>query len=127
MHKFKGCIMFNYDKLNALCKETGVSKAHLCRLIGRSPYYLRDAEKQKTNITGEPLEKIASALGTTTAYLSDLSDEKKPLAHEDEELAEMLERVKNDPHLRMLFSLTKDATPQDIEKAIKIIQMLKGD
>ena len=73
------------------------------------------------------MEKIASALGTTTAYLSDLSDEKKPLAHEDEELAEMLERVKNDPHLRMLFSLTKDATPQDIEKAIKIIQMLKGD
>ena len=50
-----------------------------------------------------------------------------PLVNEDEELTELMLGAKDDPHLRMLFSVTKDATAGDLEKAIKIIQMLKEE
>ena len=119
--------LFRYDRLNALAKETGVKKAHLCRLLGRSEYYLRDAEKNNTNISGRALSILAEALGTTPEYLTGESDEKKPLVNGDEELTEYLQALKEKPGLRMLFSLTKNATAEDVDQAVKIILALRGD
>ena len=84
------------------------------------------------------IQAIAGALDVNPAWLIGKSNEIKPVrknegasSHEfvnnDPELTELLERVRDDPNYRMLFSVTKDATPDDIEKAIKIIQMLKGE
>lgn len=70
--------MFRYDRMNLLAKEKGIKKAHICRELGKSPYYLRDAENANTDIRGETLEKIAFLLGTTPDYLTGESDEKTP-------------------------------------------------
>ena len=40
---------------------------------------------------------------------------------------EYLEELKNRSELRMLFSLTKGATKEDVEKAVRIIEALKKD
>ena len=84
------------------------------------------------------IEAIARILKVNPAWLIGKSEDMEPVrknegasSHEfvnnDPELTELLERVRDDPNYRMLFSVTKDATPDDIEKAIKIIQMLKGE
>ena len=70
--------MFRYDRMNLLAKEKGISKAHICRELGKSPYYLRDAENADTDIRGDALEKIAFLLGTTPDYLAGKTDEKTP-------------------------------------------------
>lgn len=70
--------MFSYDRMNQLFKETGIKKAHVCRLLGKSSYYLRDAEKIKTDISGDNLQIIADALGTTPEYLTGETNEKSP-------------------------------------------------
>lgn len=119
--------MFRYDRMNALFAETGVKKAHVIRLMGKSSYYLRDAEKLNTDLHPKYVKIIADALGTTPEYLTGETDEKKPLVNNDEELTDLLERVRDDPDLRMLFSVTKGATKEDIQRAIKIIQMLKNE
>ena len=46
---------------------------------------------------------------------------------DDEELQEYLEELKNRSEMRMLFSLAKGATKEDVEKAVKIIEALKED
>ena len=46
---------------------------------------------------------------------------------EDEDLQEYLEELKNRSEMRMLFSLAKGATKEDVEKAVKIIEALKED
>lgn len=56
----------------------------------------------------------------------DAENEKKPLINEDEELTEYLEELKNRPEMRMLFSLTKGATKEDVEKAVRIIEAALG-
>ena len=112
-------------------KELGLSAEYVAEKLGVSPatiyrYEKGDIEKMPGNI----LEPISQILRTTPAYLMgwDDADAKQPdLVNNDPELTELLERVRDDPHLRMLFSVTRDATPEDIEKAIKIIQMLKGE
>lgn len=70
--------MFRYDRLNALVKETGVKKAHLCRQMGVSSYYLRDAEKGQINIPPENVEILARCLSVSPDYLTGQSDIKAP-------------------------------------------------
>ena len=47
-------------------------------------------------------------------------------AREDNELTEYLEMLRTRPECRMLFSLTKDATKEDVEKAVAIITALRS-
>ena len=115
-----------YERIMGLCKEKGISGAKLCREIGMQPSILTDIKMgRQRGLSAKNAQKVATYFGVSVGYL--LGEEKKPPVNEDEELTELLERVRDDPHLRMLFSVTKNAKAEDIEKAIKIIQALKGE
>ena len=59
---------------------------------------------------------------------SDLTEEHETSKLTDDiELQEYLEELKNRSEMRMLFSLAKGATKEDVEKAVKIIEALKED
>lgn len=127
LHNFKGCTMFRYDRLNQLSKERGVTKAHLCRLLGKSPYYLRDAEKMNTNITGESLDTLARALGVSAEYLAGLSNEIEPAVTEDDELWELRQAMKDRAELKVLFHMSKNATPAEIRKMLKVLELIQEE
>lgn len=66
----------NYDKLESLAKEKGISKTHLCQLVGKSWYYLRDCKKANAEPPEDYIKAWADALGTTVEYLTDKTDDK---------------------------------------------------
>lgn len=69
---------------------------------------------------------IASFLNVSAEYLRGETDQKeKPLAGGDKELTEYLEELKNRDELRMLFSVTKDCTKEEVEQGIRIIEALR--
>ena len=43
----------------------------------------------------------------------------------DQELSEMLETLRTREDMRMLFKLSKEATPEDVRQAVKIIEALR--
>ena len=43
-----------------------------------------------------------------------------------EHFSEYLQQLRDRPELRMLFSLTKNATKQDVEAAVRIIEALRA-
>ncbi len=70
----------NYDKLEELAKEKGVSKTFLCQIVGRERYYLRDCKKNNFMPPEDHIIAWAKALGTTVEYLTDKTDQKdKPV------------------------------------------------
>ena len=73
---------FDYDRLGALIKESGKTKTHLCKVMGKSRYYLRDARKVGTNISGRELELLAGELGVSPEYLLGRTEKKTPAAPE---------------------------------------------
>ena len=86
----------NYDKLEFLAKEKGVSKTFLCQIVGRERYYLRDCKKNCIVPPDEYVEAWANALGSSVAYLTDETDdpspkEKEPVQALDEVEAAVLE------------------------------------
>ena len=106
--------------------QKGVNSVDMCRVLGVPQSTFSYWLNARTYPRIDKIEKMANFFGITKADLVEERNE-KPLVNDDEELTEILERARDDPHMRMLFSITKDASPEDIEKAIKIIQMLKGD
>ena len=71
---------------------------------------------------------IASRLGCNPLWLQgyDVSMSLEDFS-EDSEMNDYLEQLKNREELRMLFSVTRDATKQDIEQAVRIIMALRTD
>lgn len=119
--------MFSFTRFEELLREKGVKKTFLAEKLHRTSTIFQDWKAGKSRPSYEQVQIVAEALGTTPEYLTGETDEKKPLVNDDEELTDLLERVRDDPDLRMLFSVTKGATKEDIQKAIKIIQMLKNE
>ena len=82
-------------------------------------------ERIKTLKT-ENLTKISEYFGVSVDYLLGKEQKEKPLVNDDEELTEYLEQLRTRPELKMMFQLTKDATKEDVEKAVKVIEAMLG-
>lgn len=107
-----------------LCNQKGVAPTVVCKEIG-----LSDAVYSKWTDESVPrratLMKIADYFSVTVDDL--LRDEKAPPAEADEadELNEMLEELKTRPEMKLLFSLAKGATKEDVELAVAIIERMR--
>lgn len=69
----------------------------------------------------ETLETIADFFNVDMNYLLGRNSSK------DDEVNEYLDELHKRPELKALFSVTKNAKKEDIEKAIKIIEMFKTE
>ena len=122
------------DKIRNRRLALGLTLEEVGEMVGVGKSTVRKWETGDiANMRRDKIAKLAEALQTTPAYLMgwEEEEEKDPAPEElvngDPELTELLTRARDDPNIRMLFSVTKDATAEDIEKTIKIIQMLKGE
>lgn len=114
-----------YDNFLRLCNQKGVSPSAAVVEMGFQKSVV--TRWKKSIPTDANKLKIANYFGVSVDELiGDAENEKKPLINEDEELTEYLEELKNRPEMRMLFSLTKGATKEDVEKAVRIIEAALG-
>ena len=107
-----------------LCNQKGVAPTAVCSAIGLSNATFScltdDSVPRKAT-----LMKIADYFGVTVEEL--LQEKKTPAAEAEEadELNELLEELKTRPEMRMLFSLAKGATKEDVELAVQIIERMR--
>ena len=104
-----------------LCIKNGKKPNHVTRELGLSNATATNW-KQGSVPRDATLHQLASYFGVTVDYL--LGKEEKP-ATESDELNEYLEELKNRSEMRMLFSLAKGATKEDVERAVAIIEALR--
>ena len=74
------------------------------------------------NPTLETMRSIAKALGCTLDDFDEGANTSTP-----DELAEYLDELHKRPEMKMLFKVAKKATKEDVEKAVKIIEMFKSN
>ncbi len=116
-----------FTRIEALCKSQQITITELCRKSGASRGSLSDLKQgRKQSLSAETLSKIADYFGVSVDYLLGNDQKEKPLVNGNEELTEYLEILKTRPEMRMLFSLTKNATKEDVERAVRIIEAALG-
>lgn len=99
----------------------------MCLDLGLSKSTLSDIKSgRKKGVSTATAQKIASYFGVSVGYLLGEEEQKKPLVNDDQELTEYLEVLKTRPEIRMLFQLSKDATKEDVEAAVRIIEALRN-
>ena len=123
------------ETLKKLRIQDGLTQAEAARQMGITRSALGMYETGKREPDFETLELIAdfynvdmnTLYGRAAPSAASGGSSAADLVNNDPALTELLERYRDDPGYRMLFSVTRDATPEDIQKAVKIIQTLKGD
>lgn len=99
----------NYDKLESMAKEKGVSKTFLCQIVGRERYYLRDCKKNNFIPPEEHIAAWADALGTTVDYLTDRTNQKEKSTSKEMDVDELLKMMLNLPEEKKDELFTKFA------------------
>lgn len=116
-----------FDRLDALCAERGITVTELMKELGLSPSSASRWKAKGYSPSRSASKQIADYFGITVRELMDGKKESAPPEDgTDDELANILEDARRRPELRVLFSMSRKATPEDVKQAIKIIQAL-GD
>lgn len=118
----------DFDKIIERIKnrrmELGMSYQDLADKTGMSKSTLQRYETGFIkNIPLSKVEALAQALQVTPEFIMGWKDKKdSPL---DSETLQMMSEAFARPEMRALFSVSRNATKDDIEKSIKIIEMFK--
>lgn len=112
-----------WENFVRLCAEHNTKPNPVAKELGFSSGSVTDWKNGKKP-RPTTVQKIADYFGVT---VDDLLQEKKPPAAEmeEDELTELLQELKTRPEMRMLFSLAKGATKEDVELAVQIIERMR--
>ena len=117
--------LFLYDRFEALRVSRGITKTFIAQSLGRTPTLCQDWKQQKSQPNAAQLREVARILGTTPAYLRGETDEPGIDPTRDEELEVILSHLREREDMRMLFKLAKDASPEDVRQAVRIIEAIR--
>lgn len=124
-----------YDRIELLCNSRGINITQMCKESGVPRSTLSDFKANRIkSISTDKLAKIADFFEVSVDYLLGKENQKEnaPAKAEayvngDSELNEYLEELKNREECRMLFSLAKGATKEDVMRAVAIIEALRRE
>ncbi len=102
--------MFDLTRLESLAKTKGISKTHLCSLVGRPKYYLNDIKNKGTQVPDDYIEVWAQTLSTTPEYLKGETDIKeKPadlvVSGKDKELLDLIEKLTEEQRQMLILQV----------------------
>lgn len=117
--------MNTVEKIIALIKEKGIDEKTFLNDVGLNKSSLSDWKKGTTKSYIRHIDKIAKYFNVSTDYL--LGNTADPTIPEDDEVSEYIDVLHKRGEMRMLFSVARNATKEDIEKAVKIIEALRDN
>lgn len=117
-----------------LLKSQNKQQKELTQYLGISDSSVAEWKKGKTKSYKKHIDKIAEYFGVTTDYLLgrdngniQVYDEDDNIVVIDDETRDIIDSLRTNPEMKILFSVTKKATKEDIRKAVKIIEALRDD
>ena len=113
------------ERLSELRKGAGMTQAELASRLGISKSAVSMYECGNREPEFDLLERMADLFHVDMNVLLGRSD---ALVNNDPELTEYLEALRDRPEMRALFRLSKNATREDVEKAMQILTIVsKGN
>ena len=122
-----------YERFVQLLEEFEMSAYAVSKATGVTQSTL-SAWKHGGKLRSGTLKIIADFFGVSAEWLRGDVDERtkiraveaQELINEDEELTDFLELLVKRPECRMLFSLSKNATKEDVEFVVKMLEELRN-
>ena len=130
--------MDTFDRIENLMMENEMSQADLSRATGISTGLISQWKKRSQTPSSKKLAQIADYFDVSVDYLLGKTDIKKEptvtvydehdnIVRLDAETIQLLDSLRTRPDMKMLFSISSKATPEDVLKAVKIIEALRDE
>ncbi len=117
------------ERIDGLLRERGISGSRMSADLGMSRSFMTELRKGRAKgVNAETAARIADYLGVSTDYL--LGKSPTPQLTDDpmeQELAGYLEELRSRPEQRMLFSVTRKATREQVEAIVHMIEEMQKD
>lgn len=107
--------LFELRKQNKLTQDEVAEKIGVSRLT----YSRYENGERKPNL--DIIKQLADIYGVSSDYLLNIESN----TQDTDEIMELREQLRRDPSTKMLFSLAKDATTDDIMVAVNVLKALK--
>lgn len=127
------------ERLKQLRNDAHITQTALAKVLYVSQQNVAKWEVGTSTPDPNMLTKIADYFNVTTDYLLGRTDDaglgsniqitdenNRPIVLDDDAL-ELIDSLRSRPEMKMLFSVSKKATAEDIIKAVKIIEALKDE
>nr|DAE02181.1 MAG TPA: helix-turn-helix domain protein [Myoviridae sp. ctiil21] len=110
------------DKIREARKAAGLTQVELAKKTSLSRSYIGDIEKNRYNPSVTTLQLIATATGTTMAFLLDGAEMVEPAPpHIDTRTRRQLEKVLDDDNLTYNGVVLKGEDKEKVKKALELI------
>ena len=117
------------ERIDGLLRERGISGSRMSADLGMSRSFMTELRKGRAKgVNAETAARIADYLSVSTDYL--LGKSPTPQLTDDpmeQELAGYLEELRSRPEQRMLFSVTRKATREQVEAIVHMIEEMQKD
>lgn len=115
-----------YEKIKQRRLELDMTQDELAKKMGyKSRSSINKIELGKQEINQRNVAAFAKALDTTPSYLMGWDEEPTEPELKDKSVQELLDYFASRPDGKILFSVAKDCTPEEVLQAVKIIEALK--
>ena len=124
------------DTLSRLCTEANISPYKVCEKVGLNRSAVAKWKKGSLP-NGATLNSLAQFFNVSVDYLLgneqkeksaqnvQVRDENDNIVVLDKETRDLIDSLRSKPEMKMLFSVSKGATKEDIIRTVKIIEALK--
>ncbi|QAT43476.1 helix-turn-helix domain-containing protein [Aminipila luticellarii] len=109
--------------LNYYMDLNGKARNDICNDLGFPYSTFTDWTNGNVYPRIDKIEMLANYFGVEK---SDLIEDKSKLLDKEDELTQYLDELHKRPEMKMLFKVAKGATKEDVEKAVKIIEMFRN-
>lgn len=126
-HIFEQLLQKNNISQYRVAKETGVSQPTLSAWKNGTYTPKRDKLQKIADYFNVSIEYLLGETDISKENTIKIKDEHDNIIVLDDETLEIIDSLRSRPDMKMLFSVSKKATPEDIIQAVKIIEALKKD
>lgn len=122
-----------YNRIESLCKKRNINVTVMCKETGASRGSLTDLKAgRKKKLSTDTLSKIAEYFGVSVDYLLNGEENIKVEAHKepiylDDETRDIIDELRTRPEMKILFSVSKNVTKEDIEATVEILKRMQKD
>lgn len=117
--------MCTIDKISELLKAKGYTQKDLTDYLGIKKIIYTQWKKGITQSYRRYIEQIAEFLGVSVGELLGAENAKNDPVYLDDETRELLDALRLRPEMRTLFKVSKNASKEDVEMAVGIIERFK--
>lgn len=115
------------ERLVMLMKKANVTNYRVAKEIGCSPTTVGEWVSGAKHPSARYIQALAGYFGVSTDYMMGADDTDTEERYEKQEVLDMLEEIRKNPELRTMFSITRNATPEQLRQYINVIKAIRGE